>query len=125
MSLGDLQKQVNDSGAKAFTDQHEKIMKEGEAHISKLAIQKEDTELKDLAHMRLRGEHLTGEMEQLRKDIAKEKSSTNPNLSFIKDRETQLHKLQNDHLHVQGEIMKHKGMDRPASHIRYNNPHYF
>lgn len=36
MSLADLQKQVNDSGAKALTEQHDKIMREGAEHSAML-----------------------------------------------------------------------------------------
>lgn len=32
MSLSDLQKKLSDEGTKTFTDQHERIMREGEQH---------------------------------------------------------------------------------------------
>lgn len=125
MSLDDLKKQVIDSGNRAFNDQRERIAEEGRAHEAMVSKKEEDMSTKELAHARLHQEHLTGQMQEIKNDISRERASANPNRSFIQEREKQLHKLQNDHLHVQGEIMQHKGMDRPASHIRYNNPHYF
>ncbi len=41
MSLSDLQKQVNETGAKTLADQHGKIMREGEAHIAQIEHQEQ------------------------------------------------------------------------------------
>ena len=48
MSLSDLQKQVNNSGIKTFTEQHDKIMKEGVEHRAMLEKQEQSKFAKDM-----------------------------------------------------------------------------
>ncbi len=48
MSLYDLQKKVNNDGAKAFVDQHDKIMREAGQHKEILAKQSEMKMAKDM-----------------------------------------------------------------------------
>ncbi len=124
MSLGDFYHKVNTSGASLYSLAQGRIVREGSAHNQVLEKREADKGLQEIAHMRLHKENITGQIEQLKKDIVRGRTA-GYTPSLVADKEKMLHKLQNDHLHIQGEIFKAQGRTSAASHIRFQNPHYF
>jgi hypothetical protein len=124
MSLADFYNKVNSSGANLYSEKRGQIIRQGNQR-SELASRKEaDKNLQETAHLRLHKENITGQIEQLKKDIVSGRNA-GYTPSLIAEKEKMLHSLQNDHMHLQGEIYKAQGRDSAASRIRFNNPHYF
>jgi len=107
-----------------YSEKRGRIIREGEAHNQMQEKRETDKGLQEIAHMRLHKENITGRMAELKRDIVRGKEA-GYNPSLIADKERMLHKLQNDHLHIQGEIFKAQGRTNMASNIRFHNPHYF
>lgn len=107
-----------------YSEKRGRIVREGDAHNQLVEKREADKNLQEIAHMRLHKENITGQIEQLKRDIARGKSA-DYNPSLLAEKEKMLHKLSNDHLHLQSEIFKAQGRDSAASHIRFQNPHYF
>lgn len=125
MSLSDLNKKISNTSSNPYNDKEARINHEWEDQKGMMEKKETDNMNTEIAHLRLHKENLAGQISQLKKDIYKESRSANPNKSFLAEREKQLHKLQNDHLHIQGEVMKLQGRDSSAFRIRFHNPHYF
>lgn len=120
MSLGDLNKNVNKAGAKAYSDSKERIMREAKEVGERKAAQEADRLKKDISHLRLHKQTLEGRVIQLKSEIAREK-----NTKLRSFKETELHRLMNEKMHLEGEILTKQGREHAAHNVRYNNPHYF
>ncbi|HEY4512346.1 MAG TPA: hypothetical protein VJH63_01645 [Candidatus Paceibacterota bacterium] len=126
MSLNDINKKINSSSSNPYIDKKVRIGKEWEGQKELADKKQADTDTKQLSHLMLHKENLAGQISQLKKDIYNESRSANSNRSFLAEREKMLHKLQRDHLEIQGEILAKKGVDTgPAHNVRFNKPHYF
>lgn len=124
MSLADFYHKVNTSGSDLYSLAQGRIIREGETHNQMMEKREADRGVQEVAHMRLHKENITGQMTELKRDIVRAKEA-GYNPSLIASKEKMLHKLQNDHLHIQGEIFKAQGRNSAASRIRFGNPHYF
>jgi hypothetical protein len=120
MTLGDLNKKVNLAGGKAYNDSKERIMREAKEIETRRQAQEADRLGKEISHLRLHKQTLEGRMVQLKNEIAREKDT-----KMRSFKETELHKLMNDKMHLEGEILSKQGRERAAHNVRYNNPHYF
>jgi len=120
MSLGDLNKNVNNMGAKTFANSRERIMREAKEIETRQQAQNVDRLGKEISHLRLSRQMLEGKVSKLKSDIYKEKD---PKMRAMK--ETEMHRLMNDRMHLEGEILSKQGKERAAHNVRYNNSHYF
>jgi hypothetical protein len=124
MSLADFYNKVNTSGAQLYSLAQGRIVREGGAHKDMMEKREADKSTQEIAHMRLHKENISGKIQELKKDIYDAKrAGYTP--SLVAEKEKMLHKLQNDHLHLQGEILGAQGRTNMASNIRFHNPHYF
>ncbi|MES2060039.1 MAG: hypothetical protein V4438_03350 [Patescibacteria group bacterium] len=124
MSLADFYNKVNSSGANLYSEKRGQIIREAASHSSFEEKRTADKEAQEVAHLRLHKENITGQIQQVKKDIAMGRGA-GYTPSLIAEKEKMLHKLENDHLHLKSEILKAGGMNSAASRIRFNNPHYF
>lgn len=124
MSLADFYNKVNSSGANLYSEKRGQIVRQGAEHSALQERKEADKNLQEVAHMRLHKENITGQISQLKKDIVDARQA-GYTPSLVAEKERMLHKLENDHLHLKGEILKVQGRDSAASRIRFHNPHYF
>lgn len=75
MSLGDLNKQVNIAGQKAYSDAHDRMLKEKKAHDTFLENQKKDKLRQEVSHDRLESNRVQGELARAKRELFKLKSS--------------------------------------------------
>jgi len=120
MSLGDLGNNINKSGANLYNLQRQKMMREAKDMQNRQSLIEADRLNKEIAHLRLSRQTIEGRIMQVKMDINREKD---PRTRSIK--QTELHKLINDKVHLEGEIMVKQGRESAAHNVRYNNPHYF
>lgn len=120
MSLGDLNKSVNKSGASDYNAKRAEILRQGKQQQERLAAQEADRLSKDISHLRLHKQTLEGRVIQLKNEIARERD---PKMRSFKEKD--LHRLMNEKLHLEGEILQKQGREHAAHNVRYNNPHYF
>jgi hypothetical protein len=124
MSLADFYNKVNSSGANLYSEKRGQIIREAESHNLIQERKEMDKGVQEIAHMRLHKENITGQIQQLKKDIVDARTA-GYTPSLVAEKEKMLHKLQNDHLHIQGEIYKAQGHVSAASNVRFHNAHYF
>lgn len=120
MSLGDLGKSINSAGNKLYSEQKERILREGEQRKKMEETREKDKLNQDISHLRLHKQTLEGRIMQIKNEIMRERD---PKMKSYK--ETELRKLLNDKVHLEGEMMTLQGRERAAHNLHYNNPHYF
>lgn len=120
MSLGNLGNNINKSGANAYALQKDRMMREAKEMQNKQQMIEADRLNKEISHLRLSKQTLEGRIMQVKIDINREKD---PKIRSLKN--TELHRLLNDKVHMEGEIMVKQGREHAAHNVRYNNPHYF
>lgn len=120
MSLGDLNKNVNKAGASDYNARRAEILRQGKQEEEKRAAVEADRIGKEISHLRLHKQALEGKLQQLKREIPQERD-----LKLRSFKEKELHRLMNEKLHLEGEIMTKQGREHAAHNVRYNNPHYF
>ncbi len=120
MSLGDLGNNLNKQAGNTYNEQRERIMREAKEQEARRAAQEADRMNREISQMRLQKQTLEGRIQQLTMEIAREK-----NVSTRTLKQNELHRLQNDKHHLEGEIISKQGRASASHNIRYDNPHYF
>jgi hypothetical protein len=120
MSLGSLGNNLGGQGNNLYNTQRARMMREAEEQKKRIEAVEAGRLQTELNHLRLSKQTLHGRVTQLEMEMRRERD---PMLRRTK--ETELHKLRNDMLHMEGEIMKMQGREHAAHNIHYNNPHYF
>lgn len=117
MSLGDLGNNINKAGKDLYAAQRARILREGEEKKRMDERREADKLNRDISNLRRNKMTLEGRIMQLKNDIAREK---NPQGKLSK--ESELKRLINDKVHIEGDLMSAERKDSVASRFRANRP---
>lgn len=120
MSLGDLGNNLNKQGGSLYNDQRARMLREAKEMEARKQAQEADKINREISQMKLQKQTLVGRITQINSEIAREKDPI-----ARARKQDELHRIQNDKHHLEGEILVKQGRANSSHNIRYGNPHYF
>lgn len=120
MSIGNLGNNLNKGGGDLYAKEKGRIMREAEAKKVQIEKAESDRANMEISRLRLHKQTLEGRILELGREIRTLKDQRMKTM-----KETELHRLQSERLHQEGEIMRLQGRIHGSHNVRFNNPHYF